>query len=155
MSLRPNRFVFINDLDQLQRWWPFLREGMEYIVKETDWNQNAEDFFKFLLHVVSVAPDNGAVMVLVSGAGQPYGYTVLVNNTHRFSPKTINVYAIYSNRKCPSTMTELAAESLQWARSRGYKEAQACSYRTNGSAIRFFEKHMQFDRKFMVFTRTL
>lgn len=152
---RPNRILTIGDLDQLIRWWKFLREGLDCINRETGWSKQAEDFLKFLMHVVDLSPDHGVILVLVSGAGIPYGYAVVVDNTNRSSQKTVNIYAVYTNKKCPSTLTELSAEAFQWAKSRGFREAQACSYRVTGASDRFFKRHFKFDRKFVVYQRTL
>lgn len=120
---------------------------------ELKWHKSASDFFKFLLHVVHLPPKDGFVSVLVSGAGTPYGYIIVVNNTNLFSKRTMHVYALYTNNQCPSASVELIAEARQWGVANKYEEVQACSYRFGGAAIRLFTRKLGFTSRFIVFTR--
>lgn len=154
--MKPNRLIQISSVDHLLRWWNFFKEGLHFLNTEQKWGKTNEQFLEALLYIVSNGEENGFVSVLVSGAGQPYGFIVVANNTTRFSDaKTCNIYAIYTNQDCRSTVAELSAEAFQWAKTHSYKLAQACSHRVNGAAIRWFQKKMRFDRMFVVFTKEL
>lgn len=137
------------------RWWPFLREGLRVFQNDLKWDKTDEDYLKMLMFVLTAGDDCGGIFILVSGGGQPYGYLVCIENTAPFCPRSVNIYAIHTNNKCPSTVAELSAEAQQWAISKGFKEVYACSYRMSGAAIYWFEKKMKFRRKYMVFSKKL
>lgn len=154
--MKPNRLIHISTVDRLLRWWSFFKEGLLFLNTDQRWGKTNEKFCEELMSIVASGDENGFVAVLVSGAGQPYGFIVVTNNTTRFSDeKSCVVYAIFTNQNCPSTVAELSAEAFQWAKTHDYKLAQACSKRVNGAAIRWFQKKMQFESMFMVFTRKL
>lgn len=152
--IKPNKVITISSIEQLGRWWPFLKEGLQYFKDELKWDIHPIDYYKVILNVIAGYEDDGIVMVLVSGTGQPYGYIVAINNSNAYSKRTVNVYAVFTNRKCPSAFAELSAETAQWAKSKNYEEVQACSPRVSGASIRWFKKH-GFTNPFLVFTRPL
>lgn len=153
--MKANRIIQVSTVSQLVRWWDFFKEGLKFLNSDQKWRKSNEEFLEALLYIVSQGEENSFIGVLVSFAGQPYGFVVVTNNTTRFSKRSCNIFALYSNSKCPSTITELAAEVYQWARTHGYEEAQACSHRVNGSAIRWFQRNMKFDSMFMVFSKKI
>lgn len=153
--MKGNQVISITSVDQVLRWWKFFEEGLNYFNKELKWGKSSADFFKVLLHVATAHPSLGLVVVLVSEHGDPYGYVIAADNTNAFSHKTANIYAVYTNKKCPSSFMELRVEAEQWARSNEYKEVSAVSYRINGASDRWFKKNLKYTKNFMVYVKEL
>lgn len=152
-----NKFFWLANLQDAQKWWPFLFEGLNSLNDPHGARGDMEplQFFQMVLHAISCHPTNGGVGVLTSKNDKPLGYGIILNNTEPYCRKSAVVYAVYSNGKCPTTTVELLTNAESWARSQGYCDLQACSRRINGAAIRLFEKKWGFRRACLVFRKEL
>lgn len=153
--MQPNRLVLVTGVKAVLRWWPFILEGYKSIGVKGGLKMTPEGYLKIVMHICSLSPKKGRLAILVSGSGEPYGYVLALDITHKFSPKTVNLFAFYTNKKCPSTLLELSKDTEAWARECGYEVVQACSTRFGGGAIRWFHKNMGFNDKMIVFSRHL
>lgn len=132
-----------------------MKEGLDFFRENIKWNKNPEDYFRALMHIMSLGEDRGLLLVLVSGGGTPLGYLAAVDTSSIFTGSQMTVYALYSNKKCSTTFVELCAEVEQWAKLKGFKEVVACSYRFSRAALRWFTGKLKFKREFIVFTKQI
>lgn len=156
-SLTNNRFIDIDDIEKVTTYWPFLVSGLAELNKTcTNGDSVSEDaFFKIVLSVVSRGKKNGRVTVLLNKNDNPLAYGIIFDNTEPFCKRSAVVYAVYSNKQCPTAVEELQAEAEQWATSMGFFELHAVSRRMNGSTIHLFERVWGFKRVAIVFKKEL
>ena len=143
----------IDTFDSFQQNWPFLLEGLAVLRSSIGGNMpdmTEDEFFKMLL-MMALEPERGIIMMLCSKNGKPLGYIAIHDITNWYAPKRANVYAIYSNSKCPSTLTELAFEGRKWGKEQGFKYVQACSFRFTGAAQRLFERKLGLHQRYIVY----
>lgn len=148
------RIVTVRNIDQVLRWWGFFNQGLELINRETGWGERTDDFFRVLCHALKLGTSKSQILIQLGKDGTPLGYLIAVDNSTPYGLKSALIYAVYSNKLCPSTFMELVAEVTQWAKFEGYKQVQACSYRLNRTSVKLFSRYLN-DKKFMVFSKIL
>lgn len=154
VNTQPTRIVSLTNVDQIMRWWSFFSEGLAYMNRETKWGEEPLDFFKVLMHAIKVGGQKALILLHIGSDAVPLGYLIAVDNSAVFGPKSALIYAVYSNKQCPSTFMELVAETTAWAKTNEYRKVQACSYRLNRTSVKLFQRYLP-SRKFMVFTKDL
>lgn len=137
--------------------WEFFLEGLSQLnnPQGARGDVNHEAFLKLTLAVADKGLDFGLVALLTSCNDKPLGFGIMYENTEPFCERSAIVYAVYSNKKCPTATSELLAHGEEWARKHGIKHLHACSRSFSGARFRLFEKHWHFRRTCVVFTKPL
>ena len=148
-----NQIKPINTFELFTEYWPFLLDGLKVLRATIGGNQpdlTSEEFFKMLL-MMALEKERGVILLLESKNGKPLGYIAIHDITGYFAAKRVNVYAIYSNSKCASTLSELNIAGRKWGKTNGYKYVQAASFRFTGAAQRLFERKLGLKQRFIVY----
>lgn len=156
-SINGNKLCLIESVEQLLGFWKFFQEGLESLNDTIGTREKvtSDSFFKLLIHVISKNPGFGIIGVLTSKNDKPLGFGVAFNDTDIGLTKSAVVYAVYSNKRCPTTVKELQDIAETWARENGFHKLHACSRRLNGSVMRLFEKKWGFHRTAIIFEKDL
>lgn len=137
--------------------WDFLLEGLESLndPRRANMNVTTETFYKTVLKLTTLWPD-GAALILRSKNGKPLGFCGAYNNTsHLDTEKILWIFICYSNGKCKTTVLEYMDYLFKFAKHFGYDKAQAASGRINGAAFYWYEKKLDFHRRYIVFEKSL
>lgn len=137
--------------------WAFFLEGLVELnnPQGARGDVHSEAFLKIALTIVDKGLDFGLVAMLTSVNGKPLGFGMAYDNTEPFCQRSAIVYAVYSNKKCPSTTKELLYHAEIWATNNGFKNLHACSRRFSGAGFRLFESIWGFRRVCIVFNKDL
>jgi hypothetical protein len=116
-----------------------------------------DQFFKTLARV-AFDSELGWIGILTSESGKYLGFGVMVDVTEMYQLKTLCIYIVYSNAKCPSTILEVRHEALQWAKQHGFERIRAVSFRIrpnptriSGAVKRYFSKTLGLRERCVVF----
>lgn len=153
MNLK-TRIVNLHTVDQVIRWWDFFATGLEFMNRETKWGESADNFFRVLMHALKAGESKAQILLHLAADATPLGFLVMVDNTPPFGRRSALIYAVFSNKKCPSSFMELVAEARAWAVTNDFRVVQACSYRLNRTSVKLYQRYLP-GRKFMVFTTEL
>jgi hypothetical protein len=148
-----NKLLYVVEFDQVTRYWDFFLEGLEVLNGTGTGKVSEERFFKTLLHVSMGQPDQGALMMILSKNDKPVAFTVLMNNTQLFCPRSALCFALYS-RKSATAVPDLHREVKRWCREHRYVKLYAASQRINGCAVRLFGK-WGFKQEALVFSKPI
>jgi len=152
-----NQIIHVNTLEKFHEHWNFLEEGYAVLV-----NPKAGGFVKLtrkdyqrMLLCAAVDDATGGVLVLASKRGVPLGFVCILNDSNFVHPQRAEMFAVYSNEKCPSTFEELSYEAQRWARRRNYTELTFNIHRITGAARTFVEKKLKLEPNHMQFRISL
>lgn len=147
-----NKIVVLNSINAVCDMWPFMLTGLEELRKPSKAREatTPTDFLATLMRIVT--SHSGVIMVLTSKNNKPIGFVVAQQSVERCS---IQLVAAFINDKCPDALMELRDALEEWSREHGFKEIRAYTRRINGSAMRWYEKRLGFQREFVGFVKTL
>jgi hypothetical protein len=127
--------------DKFLEMWPLFLESFDSLIAPKGANMTnltVDELFKTLLHL-AVYPENGFLGCLYNKNGGFLGYVAAISTSIAFRPSALQMFAIYSNEKCPSTPKELIYELKEWARKHGFSKLHATMFRKSGTARNFFK----------------
>jgi hypothetical protein len=147
----------MDSVDKVISNWPFFVEGLGELnqIVEPVHEVNSETLLKVLCDTTNCAND-GYTIIVRNPKGEPLQFVISFNNTTGYHTKrSLLVYATYSNRKDRGVHKFVIDWMCKWAKEQGYNELHAFSSRINGSGFRLFEKYFGFQRRMILFTRSL
>lgn len=152
-----NLFVPLTKAQDVIDNWDFFAEGLNVLNNPQGARGDVTPpaLLNLVLNVVEKGLDFGIVALLKSKNGKNLGFGICYDNTEPYCMKSAIVYAVYSNKKSPTTTRELLYHGEKWAREHNFKDLHACSRRFSGASLRLFEDIWGFSRACIVFRKPL
>ena len=151
------RVVNVRGIKALQKFWPFLREGLFSLNKiSADNRLTEEQLFRLCVDVALLDGTGKILIVLDSSTGAPLSYTISTDNSNKYTGRrSLLVLAIYSNGKSRTATRYGLNEHAKLAREEGYVELHGYSSRITGAAVRLFETIFSFKKHSLFLIRKL
>lgn len=154
-SSQGNQFVKIEGFRPFVDNWEFFLSGFSDQVERANMHDlTVDELFKSLLEL-AVYTTKGFIGILSNKNFVPLGYIAAHDTSISFRPPELTVFLLYSNGKCPSTEKELMYELKKWARERDFVTIRARTFKTSGSAVRFFTNTLRMKQVGVVFQAEL
>jgi len=145
----------VRTFEQIQENWPFFLEGLNDLnhISKIEREVPSEEFLKMICR--AACGGAGVVWITKSINNKPLFYGIVLDDTAPFKHKTLLIYAAYSNKK-NNQVTQWTLDRLEaWAKTQGYKELHAFSYRFSKAGYSLFTRIWNFKRKAILFTKEL
>lgn len=156
MTATDIKITRVKDILTIVNHWEFFLRGLAKMnaITKAERQVTPENYFKVLCDTIASGLDKGQVVMYFAGS-TPVGYSVAFDNSIKYGPSSVLVYAAYSETSFKG-LSKIALRHIEgWAKKQGYKEIQSFSPRFSGAGFYLFERVFGFIRQAVFFTKTL